>query len=272
MTTTKIRVTAEAWTRVSRSGHWTFFSSAQQEMKKAMTGLRLLLGLVGLLLGDGALAFALALLLLLLLGLAALGARGAGGGLEVGGAVVGAADVGAGRGGGLRGAPLGCLGAGLGLGVRVARLRVDVLAVVLGLGARPHDRLDLGDVAGDGGLGVLLGPLLFRALGLGAPRLAPLLRLLAAALLGLSLCPRLRHQPKRASAFPCAPCGGCTTGSTCASRCGRASFAATCSSRSCGACTPRRRGSRRFARLRPFAPTPIERKTPGPWARGRRQE
>ncbi len=45
MTTTKIRVTAEAWTSVSRSGHWTFFSSAQQEMKKAMTGLRRFSGL-----------------------------------------------------------------------------------------------------------------------------------------------------------------------------------------------------------------------------------
>ena len=37
MTATKMIVTAEAWTRVSRSGHWTFFSSAQQEAMKPMT-------------------------------------------------------------------------------------------------------------------------------------------------------------------------------------------------------------------------------------------
>ena len=34
------RVTAEAWTRVSRSGHWTRFSSAQQETRKPITAPR----------------------------------------------------------------------------------------------------------------------------------------------------------------------------------------------------------------------------------------
>jgi hypothetical protein len=40
MITTKISVTAEAWTSVSRSGHWTRLSSAQQESRKPMTGPR----------------------------------------------------------------------------------------------------------------------------------------------------------------------------------------------------------------------------------------
>ena len=58
-----------------------------------------------------------------------------------------------------------------------------------------------------------------------------------------------------ASGFPCARCAGRTSGSTCASRSGPACCAATCWSGSCAACTPRRRGLRRFVRLRePSAP------------------
>ena len=34
------RVTAEAWIRVSRSGHWTRFSSAQQETRNPITAPR----------------------------------------------------------------------------------------------------------------------------------------------------------------------------------------------------------------------------------------
>ena len=37
MTAMKTRVIAEAWIRVSRSGHWTRLSSAQQEAKKPRT-------------------------------------------------------------------------------------------------------------------------------------------------------------------------------------------------------------------------------------------
>ena len=50
------------------------------------------------------------------------------------------------------------------------------------------------------------------------------------------------RQPGALSAFPYAACGGRTSGSTCAPRRGPACFAATCSSGSSAACTPRMRG------------------------------
>ncbi len=205
MIATKMIVTAEAWTRVSRSGHWTFFSSAQQEAKKPKTPPRRFSGLsacafCGLL--KGALAFLLALLLLALLarsallaGLARLLRRGLGGG----------ADVGAGRRGGLGGLGLldrrdrlrGHPGYG---GPRLRRALVlvldGVLAVVLGAGAGLDHGLGLGDLARDGGLGVVLRARLAssRSRAGRRPALALALELrLAASLLGLSLCPGLRH-------------------------------------------------------------------------------
>ncbi len=270
MIATKMIVTAEAWTRVSRSGHWTFFSSAQQEAKKPKTPPRRFSGLsawafCGLL--EGALVLLLALLLLALLarpallaGLARLLRRRLGGG----------ADVGAGGRRGLR--LFGCAGLGLDRRRRHNRLRghpghggprlrralalvLDgALAVVLGASARLDHGLGLGDLARDGGLGVVLRARLAVALRAVSPGLALALELrLAASLLGLSLCPRLRHLALApgASGFPCAACAVRTSGSTSASLSGPAYCAATCSSRSSAACIPRRRASQQFARLRP---------------------
>ena len=55
---------------------------------------------------------------------------------------------------------------------------------------------------------------------------------------------------RRLSAFPCAGCGARTSGRTCASRCDPDRYAGSCRSGSCGACTPRKRGSPRFELLR----------------------
>ena len=75
-----------------------------------------------------------------------------------------------------------------------------MLAVILGVGAGPEDRLGLGDLAGDAVLGVLLRALLPLALGsTGAGLATTLLGLLAAAALGLPLCPGLRHRRQRVS-------------------------------------------------------------------------
>ena len=72
MIATKIRVTAEAWTRVSRSGHWTFFSSAQQEARKPVTGPRRFSGFSACVPSGALVARLAALLLLALLARAAL--------------------------------------------------------------------------------------------------------------------------------------------------------------------------------------------------------
>ena len=128
-----------------------------------------------------------------------------------------------------------------------AGLLDDLLAVLLGAGAGLDHGLGLGDLAGDAGLGVLLG----------AP-LLPARSGLAAGLPGAL--PPARASGARPFAVPWSSpslagllmgVGDRTSGSTCASRSGPACFAATCSSRSCGACTPRRRASRRFEHLRP---------------------
>ena len=77
---------------------------------------------------------------------------------------------------------------------------------------------------------------------------ALLLLLFAGAALGLALCAGFRHRPLPRS--PCAPCDGRTSGRTCASRSGPASFAATCWSDSCAACSLRKPASPRCGHLR----------------------
>src|SRR5262249_61294965 len=99
---------------------------------------------------------------------------------------------------------------------------------------------------------------------------ALLLLRFAGAFLGLALCPGLGH---RASASPCARCGGRTSGRTCAARSGRASFAATCWSDSCAACSLRKPASPRCGHLRePFLLVPYGssyKRKPRAEARGR---
>src|SRR5262249_29963487 len=78
------------------------------------------------------------------------------------------------------------------------------------------------------------------------------------------------------SGSPYVGCGVRTNGRTSGSRSGPACCAGTCSSRSCGACTPHRRVSRRFEHQRPFLlnftitskNAAGQKKTPGPRARG----
>ena len=65
--------------------------------------------------------------------------------------------------------------------------------------------------------------------------------------------PRHRQPRPRPSAFPCAGCGGRTSGSICASRYGPDRSGGSCPSGSCGACIPRKRALPRFVLLRePF--------------------
>ena len=207
MIATKMIVTAEAWTRVSRSGHWTFFSSAQQEAKKPMTPPRRFSVFSACwdfwALCSCALVLLLALLLLALLARPALlaglaraaraarrrGAHvGAGGGRRLGGL-----GSGSGR---RRGDGLGGDAGDGGPGLRLPSAFVldRVLAVVLGASAGLDHGLGLGHLARDRSLGVVLRARLGVALGAVAPGLALALELRLAAALGLSLCPGLRHR------------------------------------------------------------------------------
>ena len=200
MTTTKINVTAEAWTSVSRSGHWTFFSSAQHETKKAMIGLRRFSAFSVCCLAIArsrsrlrcSFSFCFAAL------------RSAREGFEVSRSVDASsarptsARDGAGAFldglGGSDGVRLHSRdrGAGLGVGVGVASRRAYVLAVILGVCSRLERCLELGHVARDRVLRVVLRPRLRGPFGRAG--LALLLSLLAPPLLSLLLCPGLRHR------------------------------------------------------------------------------
>ena len=129
-------------------------------------------------------------------------------------------------------------------------------AALGGAGGDPGlDRLDLGDVAGDRDLGVVLGARLVAALAAGALA-APALRGR-----GARPCAVRGSSPSAASASPCARCGGRTSGRTCAARSGPASSAATCWSGSCAACSLRKRASPRCGHLRePFLPRSVGRR------------
>ena len=198
MTTTKINVTAEACTRVSRSGHWTFFSSAQHETKKAMIGLRRFSAFSVCCLAIArsrsrfrcSFSFRFADL------------RSAREGFEVSRSVDASsarptsARDGAGACGSAGATGSGCdsryRGAGLGVGVGVASRRAYVLAVILGVCSRLERCLELGHVARDRVLRVVLRPRLRGPFGRAG--LALLLSLLAPPLLSLLLCPGLRHR------------------------------------------------------------------------------
>ena len=154
----KTSVIAEAWISVSRSGHWTRLSSAQQEAKKPSTPPRWRRSTGAWVLGARrfseslARCFAVALLL-------------------TAGAAADLVDR------------LGLRPADVGLGAQPGPT-LELLEVDAALG-----ELGLGYVGGLGDLRLVLGVRLFVALGLDLSRL--LLGL--ASLLGLALCTRLRH-------------------------------------------------------------------------------
>ena len=200
---------------MSRSGHWTFFSSAQQETMKPTTRPRW---------RSSAACFSLlarrsrslrfcslaGLLFLLLAG-------------PLGGAAIGAARLG--RLGGVRGLELGLGSVGPHPHLDRRRPRRPRPTPAPGCRAGPADSLPA----------VLLS-------------LALLLRL-AGAPFGLALRARLRHL----SGSPCGECGGRTSGRTCAARSGPGCCAWTCWSGSCGACSLRMQASPRCVPLRePF--------------------
>src|SRR5665811_57128 len=78
--------------------------------------------------------------------------------------------------------------------------------------------------------------------------------------------------PQWATGSPCGPCGGRTSGSTCASRSGPASCAVTCWSGNCAACSLRKPASPQCGHLREpsvllVANASLQEKTPGRGAR-----
>ena len=232
------RVTAEAWIRVSRSGHWTRFSSAQQETRKPITAPRWR--------SCGSAAVCRRFSDSLRRRSRSFSSRRRSRRLIRSGAASAGTPTSAREGAGARSSS--------------ALRRVPPPGRAPPARLPPADslqRLEVGSVLGQLRLDHLgrlrdLGPLLGTAVGArarAAPRERPApLALAALPSAALESSPPL-HQSSL-SASPCEGCAGRTSGSTCAARAGRECCAATCWSGSCVACTPRRRASRRFGLLR----------------------
>ena len=222
-------VTAVAWTSVSRSGHWTFFSSAQQEARKPMTPPR----------------WRSACACFCFLASCSRSRRFCSSRLRFSASLRAFASA-------RRSARRGLRRVG-GLELRSrGRRRRSRPRPPRSRRSSPETGTWVSCWARDSALALAAGALAL----LSFPSPA----------LGLALCAGLGH--RRLPGLLVRRCGGRTSGRTCASRSGPASFAGTCWSGSCAACTLRKPASPRCGHLRePFLLVPLDavtKENPGP--------